>query len=272
MLVTGATGRLGPLLRTAFARGVADPVTPVFAARKLPADLLLDDDDTPPDLPTCKTVLALWGQTTGDASHLAQNTQLAHRSRALAIACGARRVLHLSSAAIYGPGADMDEAHIPAPDGAYGQAKLEMENTVAGFTTDCARHTCLRLANVVGADSLSPALRSDAPVGLDRFPDGTGPLRSYISPGDLARVINALAQLPPDDLPDLLNVAAPAPISMQALALAAGKDILWQTAPDRATQAVTLSTKRLASLLPGLILHTTAAQMIADWHSLRGPQ
>jgi len=109
-------------------------------------------------------------------------------------------------------------------------------------------------------------------ITLDRFADGTGPRRSYIAPGDLARVLAGLARLAPDTLPDTLNIAAPAPVAMEDLARAAGCPVTWRAAPPEAQAEVSLDVNRLAQLLPGAVRHVTPGQMVADWHSSHGPR
>ncbi|MDF1670480.1 MAG: SDR family NAD-dependent epimerase/dehydratase, partial [Roseovarius sp.] len=155
----------------------------------------------------------------------------------------------------------------PASD--YGHAKLAMEANVAQLKGEGVCHCCLRLANVVGADSLAPALRAGTrqPVTLTRFQDGHGPRRSYVSPGHLLEILCALVRLPADHLPPLLNVSTSAPVEMEALARAAGKDIAWKARTSADTQTVTLSTRRLAALLPGMSLHKSAQDMIHDWQT-----
>lgn len=272
LLVTGAAGKLGRYLRAAWAAGRAPGTRPVFLSRGAGADIRWSPGAPPPALPRCDTLVALWGVTSGPPEALALNAALARESLALARACGARRVLHFSSAAVYGPGRDLAETAPVAPVSPYGKAKAAMERAVAGFACDDIGHCCLRLANVVGADSLAPALApSDAPVIMNRFADGRGPLRSYIAPGDLARVLAALARMPPGDIPAVLNVTAPNPVGMADLAAAAGRPIRWQPAPPQALQAVTLSGARLASLLPRVELRRTADEMIADWQGLEAP-
>lgn len=268
ILVTGANGRLGGLLRNAWAGQTGLPFRQVFAARRGPADIRLGDGAA--SLPACETVVALWGRTSGSSLELAQNADLAEAARSLARQCGAHRVIHFSSAAVYGPGQSMDETRPPAPVNAYGLAKLAMEDRIAQFPADDITHCCLRLANVVGADSLAPALAGPGPVTLDRFENGHGPLRSYICPGDLAAVLAALCALPPTSLPAVLNVAAPEPVGMDDLARAAGRDIHWRAPPASAVRTVTLNTARLAALLPGLALRKSAPEMIADWRRCRG--
>ncbi|WP_299843761.1 NAD(P)-dependent oxidoreductase [uncultured Roseovarius sp.] len=222
-------------------------------------------------LPACDTVIALWGQTAGDAEALSLNPALAGESRAVALTCGASRLLHISSAAVYGPAEHADEETPTAPINAYGQSKLALEMRVAGFDDPSLAHTCLRLANVVGADSLAPALTGTEPVTLDRFEDGQGPLRSYVGARDLAEILIMMVRVPPSDLPATLNIAAHTPISMQALATAADKEILWRRASTSAVQRVTLDTTRLAQLLPDLHLTTEADTLIEQWHQHRDP-
>ncbi len=265
IIATGAQGRLGRLICGL----LKSQRTVIATARRPPADLILQGDGPLPALPRCHAVLALWGGTSNDPAKARENIALAHRSRAVAEASGARLVIHLSSAAVYGPGLDLRETDALHPLGGYGRAKAQMEREIAGFDSDQARHVCLRLANVVGADSLAPALLGEGPVRLDRFPDGRGPLRSYIAPGDLARIVLALTDLAPETLPAVINVAAPLPVSMAALARAAGHDITWVPAPQTAVQEVGLNTERLQALLPAQHLHRTAPDMIADWRHLR---
>ena len=269
-LITGATGRLGRLLRALWPAEDSPP--PIWLARRGDADILWPGAPAPlPDLPPCATVVALWGQTSGDAQTLAQNVGLVAQGVRLAHACGAKRVFHISTAAIYGPGHTMEETRLPAPVNAYGRAKLDMEHAVAALPRDGLRHVILRLANVVGADSLAPALQHpERGITLDRFADGTGPRRSYIAPGDLARVLAGLARLATDDLPDLLNIAAPAPVAMEDLAGAADCPIIWRVAPPEAQAEVSLDTNRLARLLPGAVHHVTPREMLADWRSAHG--
>jgi nucleoside-diphosphate-sugar epimerase len=270
-LVTGANGHVGTFLRAAWH---ADPgIAPTWCARRPPADIVWSPWHDVPELPRCGTVLALWGRTGGDARMLAQNCELARAACHLARACGAGRVIHLSSAAIYGPGTRMRETQPAAPANAYGAAKLDMERTIAGLPRDGPHHVVLRVANVIGADSLATALRDPTrPVTLDRFADASGPCRSYIAPGDLARVFAALMRLPEDDLPDILNVAAPEPVAMADLARAAGRPPIWRDAMAGAQPCISLDTARLGHLLPGAVRCTTPAQMIDDWHRLEPPR
>lgn len=220
-------------------------------------------------LPLCDTIIALWGQTDGDPDALALNSTLAEQSRAIALSRGASRLLHLSSAAVYGPVNNASETTQPAPINAYGHSKLEMERHVAQYEDTGLQHCCLRLANVVGADSLAPALACDGPVTLDRFADRSGPLRSYIGAQDLAEILIALSATTAARLPETLNIAAHTPIAMQDLAQAAGKHIIWRKAPKEAVQRVTMDTSRLAGLLPDIHPETDAKKLINRWNGHR---
>lgn len=270
ILVTGANGRLGRLLRGAARQLPAGSASFVFAARSGPSDLpAFEAQSIPEGLPPVDMVVGLWGVTSGSPAELAANSQLCYATRALARATGARMAIHLSSAGVYGPGEDLAETSAALPASDYGRAKLDMERAVAAFDTDDIAHCCLRLANVVGADSLAPALSGDVAVTLTRFPDERGPLRSYIAPGHLLAVFSALSALPSSRLPGILNVAASTPVEMEALARAAGKRVNWKPVTPADRQRVTLSTARLAALLPGLGLPKTPQEMIADWQQAK---
>lgn len=265
IFVTGAGGRLGRLLRGAFlASGPAEREF-LFSDRSGKTGLALAAEAVPDTLPHADMVVALWGATTGP--DWSQNADLVPATGTVARATGAARVLHLSSAAVYGPVLDAAETDTPAPVNAYGRAKLEMERRVRAEPLDGVAQCCLRLCNVLGADSLAPALRAPkgAAAPLTQFADGRGPLRSYIPPGLLLRVLQGLAALDPDRLPDVLNVAAAEPVEMEALLRATGKRLTRIPPPEGDRQHVTLSTARLGALLPGLPLSMSAKEMIRDW-------
>ena len=266
ILVTGAGGRLAQRLVQAWRADPAD-ASIVTVSREHAGDIRWSPGDTMDVLPHCDTIIALWGVTSGNAATLEANSRLAETAHDLAIRLGARRVLHMSSAGVYGPGQDMTEsATLPKPVTQYGQSKLRMEQRVAQLADRGAMaHCCLRLANVVGADSLAPALNGDRPACLDRFSNGQGPARSYIAPTMLMRVLDGLSALPPDKLPSVVNVAAQRPVAMADLLSAAGRQISWREAPQEAVQTVTLDVSRLASILPEVVLETDAKAMIDDF-------
>lgn len=269
MLVLGSGGRLGTLLRAAHARDGSRTTEVHFQSRQSGADLLWSPGDPVRALPRCRTLVALWGQTAGDEATLEQNETLVDQTFDIAIACGAKRVLHLSSAGVYGPGTALPETAPTTPLSAYARSKCRMEKRIAAKRLQGnAEHMILRLANVVGADSLAPSLRGSAPVRLDRFANGQGPKRSYIAASDVLRVLIRLSAVPPASAPPILNVAAPLPVDMAALARAAHKDIEWQAAPTAAIQQVTLDVSQMTRLLGPVCLSCAPDALVADWQNL----
>lgn len=270
MLITGAGGKLGRLLRAAKADMPDLRHTFVFQSRRPGADIRWSPGEETDPLPRCTGLIALWGATDGTAEELSENTRLVRVGCDLARALGATRMIHMSSAAVYGPGQNMDEDYPTENCNPYGKSKLEMEAAVAQERRSWdLEHICLRLANVVGADSLSPALRGDRPARMDDFsttPSGhQGPRRSYIGARGLLEMLDALLSLPAQSWPTVLNVAMPQPLSMDALITAAGHPITWHPAPETATQEVTLDVSRLQTLLPCRTAHPTAEELVADW-------
>ena len=145
ILVLGAGGRLGTLLRAHWALNPSDGCEIWFQSRgPLAGTHAIEWSPGQPtsDLPRCQTIIALWGQTAGTVSELARNITLADESRTVARAIGATRVLHLSSAAVYGPVENATEATPAAPVAAYGQSKWEMEQRIATFNDEGVTHCC----------------------------------------------------------------------------------------------------------------------------------
>ncbi|MEO1137926.1 MAG: NAD(P)-dependent oxidoreductase [Pseudomonadota bacterium] len=268
ILITGAGGRLGRLLRAARTRDGTGSVQVLFQSRRPGADLIWSPDMPFDALPDCDAVVALWGVTGGTPEALSQNSALAEQSIAVAQACKAGTLVHLSSAAVYGPGVSMNEDTQPTPKTHYGQAKLAMEQLIAARAVPGVAQIAVRLSNVVGADSLLPALQRGQPAMLDRFANGMGPVRSYIGAADVLAVFCALVALPVTTLPRVMNIAAPQGVGMEDLVRAAGKDIVWRPAPATAIQEVTLDVTCMTRLLPHTRVRTRATDLIADWQQL----
>lgn len=222
-------------------------------------------------VPAALVVLA--GVTPATGPDMAANVVVAQTAMTAAQAAGVRRVLLASSAAVYGrpppeaPERPHHEADPLAPASAYGAAKQAMEAAALPFR-DAGLEVCaLRIGNVAGADAL--LLNAPGPVRLDRFADGGGPVRSYVGPASLARILVALCD-PGLTLPAALNLAAPRPVSMQALARAAGFRWSWVPAPDRAVQWQLLDCRALAALVPIGDSEGRAETLIRQWHSATG--
>lgn len=273
MLILGASGRVGRLLG-AWWRGNPPPGGAIVLQARAPApgcvvwragmdEAVLGRPDS---------VVVLWGVTSGDETALAMNTDLALEGVRLAGRLGASRVLVASSAAVYAPGDGLDEAAPLDPPTPYGRAKLAMERALLADTAgtqDIPPRICLlRLANVVGADSLFASLAAGRDIGLDRFASGCGPVRSYLAPGDLARVLETLSACPPQALPPVVNVCADAPLAMEDLARSAGARIAWRDAPASAVERVALDNARLRALTGPLSASGDAATCIAQARAL----
>ncbi|MGP6088700.1 NAD-dependent epimerase/dehydratase family protein [Antarctobacter jejuensis] len=248
VLMLGAGGKLGRMVRASWAV-TGFHVVPVVRSLPIPQGGLTWQPGAPaPDVGPVAAVVALWGVTPGPGRDLSENTALAVAAVDLAQAVGASAVLHCSSAAVYRPGPDpLTEDMAGDPPSPYGQAKLDMEQAIAARATpDGPRQIILRIGNVAGADSLFANLRPGAAVTLDRFADGAGPSRSYITAGDLARVIEGF--LRSETGRGIYNTAAPVPTPMADLVTAVGADLNWRDAPEGAARQVWLDTGKLASV------------------------
>ena len=281
LLVTGASGRVGRLLAAVWARD-ASPVALQYRGPGAPGggpgrlrwelaegDAPLRDWAATHGAPRAMLVLA--GATPGTGRDLSSNHTLAVACLRAARAVGIGRVLVASSSAVYGGGrargwAEDDPAR-PASD--YGRAKVEMEAACVGWRARGLEVCCLRIGNVAGADALL-LNAATAPLRIDRFADGAGPLRSYIGPQSLARVMLALARAP-GVLPPVLNLAAPYPVEMADLAAAAGLDWRWTEAPATAVQRFTLDCRALAERVAFSDTESTAAGIAAQWKACRMP-
>lgn len=248
--MTGATGRVARLLRPVWGDAVR------WRSRT--------DGPLRGALTGCRAVVALGGVTSGDATALAGNTLAALEAVAAARADGVPRVLVISSSAIYGRQAGpLTEDLAPSPANAYGVAKADMEAEIGRLPPGGPEVCILRLGNVAGADALLGKL-ADAPPRLDTFPDGATPMRNYLGPESLGRLLLALA-LHPSPLPDVLNLGAPDRVAMGDLLRAAGRDWVAVTAPASALRDVALDTTRLGALLPLTPQMSDPARMIAEW-------
>lgn len=249
ILLLGASGKVGTLLRDSWAEAVGEAARLVPVARDGRAGLRWAPGDPLDRLPQVDAVAALWGVTPGPGRDLADNTRLALLAQEIGAATGARVVLQASSGAIYRPGPDpLREEDGPDPVSAYGAAKAEMEAALTGARGP--RAVCLRIGNVAGADSLFAAMAQSGTVTLDRFTDGQGPRRSYLDPADLARILAALATADTQSLPQVLNTAAPVATPMADIARAAGRAVAWREAPEGAAACVALDTERLSRHCP----------------------
>ncbi|WP_209426187.1 NAD(P)-dependent oxidoreductase [Pararhodobacter sp. SW119] len=278
LLVIGASGRVGRLLSSHWAAAGAPVCLQTRAARlraALPFMRWSPLDEGAAALrayvrsagtPRAMVMFAGVTPSSGDDASMTLNGRLAAACLQAADEAGIGRVLLASSAAVYGLGRAApwreDEAPAVAPS-AYGAAKRAMEAAASEWRQRGLSVCCMRIGNVAGADAL--LLNAPGPLAIDRFPNGGGPVRSYIGPMSLTRVIETLAELP--DLPPVLNVAAPAPMAMVELARATGFAWHWQKAPPDAVERLTLDCRALCRVVHFAPRESTAAEMVAQWRA-----
>lgn len=272
LLVTGANGRLGSLLRLLWASGVCG-LTPLWSGRTAPpTGMAWHIGNGSPMIPASGVVvLHLAAVLRGTPAQLARNAADTAVVCDAAIEAGARHVFVASTAAVYRPGAfDLAETDLPDPANPYGASKLAAE--VAARQMLSHRHppglTILRIGNVAGADAV---LGSAGLVTLDPVPgQPAGPLRSYIGPGRLAQVLSALVgrAVSGQSLPEVLNIAEPGIVGMADLLTAADRS--WHFGPPRpgTVARVGLDTGLLQSLVP--MPPATARGIVADLRAMKG--
>ena len=265
--VTGATGRLGRLLQIVWSARPPEGLAPLWIGHRTTTDpgfLRADLTRELPDLPEGCIILHLAGSV-APGRVASDHEALARAAVMLAEKCKARHLFLASSAAVYGIGAAPHaEDSSPQPVSAYGRAKLAAEMVAAGR----AATTALRIGNIAGADAIlgNPAPRLVLDPVTDQ-PDG--PVRSYIGPRTLARVLAGLAVLARagTGLPATLNIAQAPPVGMAALLRAAQRDFDWGAENPAVIPRVELATGRLQSLLPDLA-PASPAGLVAELLSL----
>jgi nucleoside-diphosphate-sugar epimerase len=250
-LLVGSTGRLGSVMMRHWLQAPRDGLSVVPQTRQSADDsVLLWSPVGGGPLPKGEfdAMLMLAGATPHASTPLSANAEIAEACLVAAEAAGIGRVLVASSAAVYGAGSGVPfrESDLTVPVNDYGRSKLEMEAVCETWRTRGLEVTSLRIGNVAGADMLLGFAEGRA-VTLDKFADGSGPVRSYIGPRTLADVSGSLL-MTEDQLPPVINVAAPRPTTMEDLATAAGLEVDWRPAPPGATQSVVLDCSLVASL------------------------
>lgn len=266
----GGSGRLGRMLGAFWpSRAGLRLHSGTHRADFVVFDLILEPSKAAACMGGIGTVICLAGITPARAQQtgemLKRNTELALAAIRAAHAGGAGRVLLASSAAVYGAAQGiMAEDNAVQPAAPYGQAKRDMECSALDEASALGVSlTCLRIGNVAGADAILGGWRPG--MQIDQLPDGTTPERSYVGPQTLARVLHGLTLC--DDLPEVLNIAAPGAVEMGALLDAAGLDWSPRPAPEGVIARVELSTKRLAECVALPPKAGTAAALIAEWRA-----
>ncbi len=248
VLLLGASGKLGRMLGALW-QSERFGLIPVYRSEGQ-GGLAWKVGDPTPKIDDVSAVIAFWGVTPGQGCNLNDNSRLALAAMELGQSLGAGMVVHCSSGAVYRSGErPLSETGPACPISDYGRAKLEMEKAIEESGSNPGmRNVILRIGNVAGADSLFANMRPGGRITLDRFPDGSSPSRSYISPLDLVRLVETLVA--DGSVSGIYNVAAPVPTAMGDIARAAGCQIDWREAPDTALPMVWLDTSRLSSIFP----------------------
>jgi UDP-glucose 4-epimerase len=275
-LFTGASGRVGRMLMRHWALQ-APKADLIVQTRRIdekgePNGVLWDplESPLPPIARDLTCIIAFAGVTPATGGLLNNNAALAEATLAAAFAASVPRVLIASSSAVYGvnqTNSPFQETDEPRPINAYGAAKHAMEEICTPWRKRGLEVCCLRVGNVAGADVLllnGTNATIETPLQIDRFDDGLGPRRSYIGPSTLARVLESLAHCN-QNLPNALNVAAPQPISMAALADAANMPWTWAAAPETAAQDITLNVSTLGALYTFEPEDSRPAEMVRQW-------
>ena len=268
-LVMGATGRIGRLLQSRWCPAdMGDQLlwqgrTPVGLDRMAP-QVIVQPFTQPRQLAQAaagRQILCLAGGVPGRGT-LADNWPLA--AAALRAATPGQRVILCSSAAVYGAQAGLlKETSLLRPVGAYGRAKLEMEQRSTALAADLGVPLCLlRIGNIAGLDACLGGWRPG--FQLDQFGDGSTPARSYIGVTTLAQLLAEL--LAQSQLPPVLNLAQPGLVEMGALLTAAGLDWCARPAPNSAIAKVQLDTTLLQNMVR--VLGVDAVQMVQEWRWL----
>jgi nucleoside-diphosphate-sugar epimerase len=273
LLVMGGTGRIAGMLRAAWADAPPPGLLPLWQARSPRPGFLHWDilSCACPEGVAAGVILCLAG---GRADTPETATALALAALRAARDQSGRHVFIASSAAVYGPGVGLAEDTDPRPANPYGLAKVAMERAALEFVTPRGTPglTLLRIGNVAGCDALLGG-HHKGPVILDPVPGREGgPVRSYIGPASLARVIAALcAQAAAGArLPRILNIAAPRPVAMADLLVAAGMDWAYGPPNPQVIPSVTYDTATLQALVPLSATASDPTTMVAEWRQLSG--
>lgn len=272
VLVVGASSRLGGFLRTGW--DGAGEFEPVWQYRRpQPGGLVWDPAESAAPLlreveagGPFGTMVMLAGAVPGRGAK-ADNAALAEMALRAAHAAEIPQVLLASSAAVYGAGCERAYAEADAcnPFSDYGRDKLAMEAAGRRWRERGLEVTSLRIGNVVGADALLSHLRAGQAKRIDIYPDGRGPVRSWLGPKDWATAVADLAAAS-SPLPETLNLATDPPFAMDELANAAG--VAWSGRPVSVDgrQFITLDTGLLRTLT-GRAGATTLGALVAQWRA-----
>ena len=268
LLVLGATGRLGRLIRAVWPQD-----TPaLWQSRKpqdgyLACDIMKDAEGLAHMMQGASAVICLAGVTSSRArkagASLRDNSLLAQATVQAAARSGVPRVILASSAAVYGRApSPLHEGIVGTALSPYGQAKYEMEQAASALGDAQSVDVCnLRIGNVAGADAILGEWQPG--FALDTYVDGNTPRRSYIGPESLAKVIVALSRAKVTTR--YLNVASPDVTAMGDLLDAAGLNWTPRAATAQSIDCVMLDTAKLEGYLRLSGDTSSAPTLVAEW-------
>lgn len=271
IVVTGASGRIGRSLQfLCQTEGILDMKFQTRQVTSRAGDNWFQwktgEPSSAADWNNVRTVIHLAGTTptTGPTLSLTEQTQvnvnLVLEVLEIAKFHNIARVLIASSASVYGPsspGVPFLEGDALQPMNDYARTKMEMERAVSDWNETPANQpeiSILRIGNIAGADQLLQNAfhkSGSTPLLLDQFPSGKGPLRSYIGPLTLAKVLRHLATYE-GKLPLLMNVSGPVPHRMENILrmLSEYQPVKWEFSPASGTaiEEVVLATDVLEEI------------------------
>lgn len=272
-LVMGATGRIGQVIR---GQTLAPELRPIWQSRRPKSGFLTWDmlAEPCPNGAASGVTMCLAGVIQNGPGDLAQNESLALAACRAAVEQGGKHVFLASSAAVYGSSPNLlREDTSLAPIGAYGEAKAAAERSAqAALAGGEPGLTILRIGNIAGLDALLGAMKPDVPVRLDAVAGQPGgPVRSYIGPVSLARVLVQLAGLAARGvvLPRVINVAAGA-VSMADLLDAAGANWSFGGLNPTVIPRVEMDVTVLHHLVDLPPQAGDPAAMVAEWRGRAG--
>lgn len=268
VLITGATGRVGALLRKAWSISSPLAFCPVWCARtdEGPSNWVFWDmgGDVLPELdPVPRAILHL-ARSAGMDPDGGRDIHMARQALRLA-RLHAIPLLIASSVAVYGSSAKfVAERAPPRPVTRNGKTKRQLELCLSAAD----KVAFLRIGNVVGADALIGArcegLVLDRAQGSDR-----GPIRSWIGPRTLAEVLGDLLALAVsgNPLPRQLNIAQEPALAMADLADADQRH--WRYSARMAeVGSIRVDCRLLQATLGRAVAPAAAAALVGEWRSL----
>jgi UDP-glucose 4-epimerase len=275
LLVLGASGRIGTLLR----RHWAIPSDLICQSRQPRAGFLCFDPlkdqralcDAAAD---ARAILCLAGvvprETPQTASDFVVNKDLALAAVRAAHLAGCPRVFLASSAAVYGNQPGLLAESTPCdPVSDYGRSKRAMEDAALALGAALGQSvTVLRIGNVAGADMILGGWHRG--MCIDQLPSGQTPQRSYIGPQTLCCILQALVDQ--KDLPEVLNVASRGSVKLGDLLTAAGLPWHPKAARSGVIAQVTLDLRLLSERVPEQMRRTTAQALVDEWRSCIGAE